>query len=122
MNNMAVRYATTFKHKTSLLSKIKREERMFFYPVLFRCRKKLQAKEKQLPAEKPTPHATSTYKDFRDWKGDRNYVHYVGIRAVVFLASVRFARYIPQSAVQYFHYRGVFTLGIRYGSWYSVRT
>ena len=37
---------------TSLLSKIKREERMFFYTVLFRCRKKLQAKEKQLPAEK----------------------------------------------------------------------
>jgi hypothetical protein len=25
---------------------------MFFYTVLFRCRKKLQAKEKQLPAEK----------------------------------------------------------------------
>jgi hypothetical protein len=37
---------------TSLLSKIKREERMFFYTVLFRCRKKFQAKEKQLPAEK----------------------------------------------------------------------
>jgi hypothetical protein len=37
---------------TSLLSKIKREERMFFYTVLFRCRKKLEAKEKQLPAEK----------------------------------------------------------------------
>jgi len=50
---------------------------------------------------------------------------YLGIRAVVFLASVRFARYIPQSerfAVRYFQYRGVFTLGIRYGSWYSVRT
>jgi hypothetical protein len=38
--------------KMHILSKIKREERMFFYTVLFRCRKKLQAKEKQLLAEK----------------------------------------------------------------------
>jgi len=37
---------------TSLLSKIKREERMIFYPVLFRFWKKIQAKKKQLLAEK----------------------------------------------------------------------
>jgi hypothetical protein len=30
---------------TSLLSKIKREERMIFYPVLFRFWKKIQAKK-----------------------------------------------------------------------------
>ena len=49
---------------------------MFFYPVLFRCRKKIQAKEKRLPAEKTNTSYNFYYEDFRDWKGDGNYVHY----------------------------------------------
>jgi len=38
--------------RTSLLSKIKREERIFFYPVLFRCRKKITRKRKTTPSGK----------------------------------------------------------------------
>jgi hypothetical protein len=61
---------------TSLLSKIKREERMIFYPVLFRFWKKIQAKKNSSWRKKPTSHTASTYEEFQDWKGDGNYVHY----------------------------------------------
>jgi hypothetical protein len=60
-------------HSTStyLLSKIKREERMLFYPVLFRCRKKLQGKEKQLPAEKTNTSYNFYVRGFSGLEGRR---------------------------------------------------
>jgi hypothetical protein len=38
--------------------------------------KKYKQKKNSSRRKKPTPHTTSTYEDFRDWKGDGNYVHY----------------------------------------------
>jgi hypothetical protein len=58
---------------TSLLSKIKREERMFFYPVLFRCRKKIQAKEKQLSAEKINTSYNFYVRGFLGLEGRRKF-------------------------------------------------
>ncbi len=51
---------------------------MFFYTVLFRCRKKLQAKEKQLPAEKPNTSYNFYVRGFSGLEGRQKLctVHY----------------------------------------------
>jgi hypothetical protein len=50
---------------------------MFFYTGFFRCRKKLQAKEKQLPAEKPNTSYNFYVRGFSGLEGRQKLsVHY----------------------------------------------
>ncbi len=62
--------------RTSLLSKIKREERIFFLSSALQVPEKNYKEKKNNSQRKKTKsHTTSTYEAFQDWNADGNYVH-----------------------------------------------